>query len=726
MSSTEGSFDNADTAPSLATVWPGTPFPLGATYDGTGTNFSLFSEVAEAVELCLIARNGEETRIDLDEVDGHIWHCYLPGITPGQRYGFRVHGPWDPNSGHRCDPSKLLLDPYGKSFVGEFKFGQALFSYDREVAAKDPSETGTPPMVDSLGHTMTTVVINPFFDWGSDRAPGTPYHETVIYEAHVKGMTQTHPAIPQELRGTYAGLAHPVIIDHLKSLNVTAIELMPIHQFMHDERLLDLGLRNYWGYNTFGFLAPHYQYAANRHAGGAVPEFKAMVRAFHDAGIEVILDVVYNHTAEGNHLGPTINFRGIDNAAYYRLVDGDLRHYKDFTGTGNSLNVRHPHTLQLIMDSLRYWVLEMHVDGFRFDLAATLAREFYDVDRLSAFFDLVQQDPVVSQVKLIAEPWDVGEGGYQVGNFPGLWTEWNGKYRDTVRDYWRGEPATLGEFGSRLTGSSDLYEATGRRPSASINFVTAHDGFTLKDLVSYNNKHNEANGEDNKDGESHNRSWNCGVEGPTDDPQIVELRCKQMRNIMGTLMVSQGTPMISHGDEIGRTQLGNNNVYCQDSPVSWMDWSLVEKNADQLAFTRRVTALRKKHPVFRRRRFLKGQPIRSGAEVHDIAWLTPAGKEMTAQDWDNYFGKSITVFLNGEALNERGRRGERVVDDSFLLCFNAHEHEVNFVMPNHDYARQWTVELDTTSPTGAAELVVNDCDEIVLPARSLLVLRKTL
>ncbi|OBK47167.1 glycogen debranching protein GlgX [Mycobacterium kubicae] len=726
MSSTEGSFDNADTAPSLATVWPGTPFPLGATYDGTGTNFSLFSEVADAVELCLIARNGEETRIDLDEVDGHIWHCYLPGITPGQRYGFRVHGPWDPNSGHRCDPSKLLLDPYGKSFVGEFKFGQALFSYDREVAAKDPSETGTPPMVDSLGHTMTTVVINPFFDWGSDRAPGTPYHETVIYEAHVKGMTQTHPAIPQELRGTYAGLAHPVIIDHLKSLNVTAIELMPIHQFMHDERLLDLGLRNYWGYNTFGFLAPHYQYAANRHAGGAVPEFKAMVRAFHDAGIEVILDVVYNHTAEGNHLGPTINFRGIDNAAYYRLVDGDLRHYKDFTGTGNSLNVRHPHTLQLIMDSLRYWVLEMHVDGFRFDLAATLAREFYDVDRLSAFFDLVQQDPVVSQVKLIAEPWDVGEGGYQVGNFPGLWTEWNGKYRDTVRDYWRGEPATLGEFGSRLTGSSDLYEATGRRPSASINFVTAHDGFTLKDLVSYNNKHNEANGEDNKDGESHNRSWNCGVEGPTDDPQIVELRCKQMRNIMGTLMVSQGTPMISHGDEIGRTQLGNNNVYCQDSPVSWMDWSLVEKNADQLAFTRRVTALRKKHPVFRRRRFLKGQPIRSGAEVHDIAWLTPAGKEMTAQDWDNYFGKSITVFLNGEALNERGRRGERVVDDSFLLCFNAHEHEVNFVMPNHDYARQWTVELDTTSPTGAAELVVNDCDEIVLPARSLLVLRKTL
>ena len=425
--------------------------------------------------------------------------------------------------------------------------------------------TGTPPGIDSLGHTMTSVVINPYFGWASDRAPRTPYHETVIYEAHVKGMTQTHPGVPEELRGTYAGLGHPAVIDHLKSLNVTAIELMPVHQFLHDHRLMDLGLRNYWGYNTFGFFAPHYQYSSSRHAGGAVAEFKTMVRSFHEAGIEVILDVVYNHTAEGDHLGPTINFRGIDNAGYYRLLDGDLRFYKDFTGTGNSLNARHPHTLQLIMDSLRYWVLEMHVDGFRFDLAATLAREFYDVDRLSAFFDLVQQDPVVSQVKLIAEPWDIGEGGYQVGNFPGLWTEWNGKYRDTVRDYWRGEPATLGEFASRLTGSSDLYEATGRRPSASINFVTCHDGFTLNDLVSYNEKHNEANGEDNRDGESHNRSWNCGVEGPTDDPDILALRGKQMRNIMGTLMLSQGTPMLSHGDEIGRTQKGNNNVYCQDS-----------------------------------------------------------------------------------------------------------------------------------------------------------------
>ncbi|MGV2580601.1 UNVERIFIED_CONTAM: glycogen debranching protein GlgX, partial [Mycobacterium avium subsp. hominissuis] len=472
--------------PEVPTVWPGSPYPLGASYDGAGTNFSLFSEIAEKVELCLIDSRGAETRIPLDEVDGYVWHAYLPNINPGQRYGFRVYGPFEPSAGHRCDPSKLLLDPYGKAFHGDFTYGQALFSYDLKAVAAggDDADPGIPPMVDSLGHTMTSVVSNPFFDWGSDRAPLTPYHETVIYEAHVKGMTQTHPSVPEQLRGTYAGLAHPAIIDHLKSLNVTAIELMPVHQFMHDSRLLDLGLRNYWGYNTFGFFAPHNQYAANRNS--SVAEFKSMVRSFHEAGIEVILDVVYNHTAEGNHLGPTINFRGIDNAAYYRLVDTDLRRYKDYTGTGNSLNPRHPHVLQLIMDSLRYWVTEMHVDGFRFDLAATLARELHDVDRLSAFFDLVQQDPIVSQVKLIAEPWDVGEGGYQVGNFPGLWTEWNGKYRDTVRDYWRGEPATLGEFASRLTGSSDLYEATGRRPSASINFVTAHDGFTLNDLVSYN------------------------------------------------------------------------------------------------------------------------------------------------------------------------------------------------------------------------------------------------
>jgi isoamylase len=715
----------AATSPALPTVWPGSSYPLGANFDGGGTNFALFSEIAREVELCLIDDDGQEARIGLDEVDGYVWHAYLPNVGPGQRYGFRVHGPFDPAAGHRCDPSKLLLDPYGKSFDGEFTFGQALYSYDLAVAAEDPAETGTPPRLDSRGHTMTSVVINPFFDWATDRSPRTPYHETVIYEAHVKGMTETHPAIPEALRGTYAGLAHPAIIDHLKSFNVTAIELMPVHQFLHDSRLLDLGLRNYWGYNTFGFFAPHNQYAANRKGGGAVTEFKSMVRAFHEQGIEVILDVVYNHTAEGNQLGPTINFRGIDNAAYYRLLDEDLRLYKDFTGTGNSLNARHPHTLQLIMDSLRYWVTEMHVDGFRFDLASTLAREFYDVDRLSAFFDLVQQDPVVSQVKLIAEPWDIGEGGYQVGNFPGLWTEWNGKYRDTVRDYWRGEPATLGEFASRLTGSSDLYEATGRRPGASINFVTAHDGFTLNDLVSYNEKHNEANGEDNRDGESHNRSWNCGVEGPTDDPEVLDLRRRQMRNIMATLMLSQGTPMIAHGDEIGRSQHGNNNVYCQDSELSWMDWSLVDKNSELLAFTRKATALRKMHPVFRRRRFFEGRPIRSADQVRDIAWLTPAGDEMTAEDWDSQFGKSITVFLNGEALPEPNARGERVVDDSFLLCFNAHDHEVDFVMPHDDYAKEWTAELDTTDPSGEVKLIVNDGDEVSLPGRALLVFRKT-
>ncbi|MFZ1162620.1 glycogen debranching protein GlgX [Mycobacterium sp.] len=711
--------------PALATVWPGSSYPLGANYDGGGTNFALFSEIAEKVELCLIGDDGQETRINLDEVDGYVWHAYLPDINPGQQYGFRVHGPFDPAAGHRCDPSKLLLDPYGKCFDGEFKFDQPLFSYDLAVAAEDPAETGTPPRLDSYGHTMTSVVINPYFDWANDRAPRTPYHETVIYEAHVKGMTQAHPAIPEALRGTYAGLAHPAIIDHLKSLNVTAIELMPVHQFMHDHRLIDLGLRNYWGYNTFGFFAPHNQYAANRRVRGAVTEFKSMVRAFHEQGIEVILDVVYNHTAEGNHLGPTINFRGIDNAAYYRLVDEDLRLYKDFTGTGNSLNARNPHTLQLIMDSLRYWVTEMHVDGFRFDLASTLAREFYDVDRLSAFFDLVQQDPIVSQVKLIAEPWDIGEGGYQVGNFPGLWTEWNGKYRDTVRDYWRGEPATLGEFASRLTGSSDLYEATGRRPGASINFVTAHDGFTLNDLVSYNEKHNEANGEDNRDGESHNRSWNCGVEGPTDDPEILELRGRQMRNIMATLMLSQGTPMILHGDEIGRSQQGNNNVYCQDSELSWMDWSLVDKNAELLEFGRKVTALRKAHPVFRRRRFFDGEPIRTGDEVRDIAWLTPAGKAMQPQDWGGEFGQSIAVFLNGDAIPESNSRGERVVDDSFLMCFNAHDHEVDFSIPPDDYATEWTAVLDTTDATGSVELVVQDGDEVSLPARALLVFRKT-
>ncbi|WP_046316201.1 glycogen debranching protein GlgX [Mycobacterium sp. UM_Kg1] len=704
-------------------VWPGNGAPLGASYDGGGTNFALFSEIAERVELCLIDDDGRQTAIGLEEVDGYVWHGYLPSVAPGQHYGFRVHGPFDPPSGHRCDPSKLLLDPYGRAFAGDFAFDQALFSYDM-AAGGDFPQADSLPRVDSLGLTMTSVVINPYFDWATDRRPMTPYNETIIYETHVKGMTQTHPDIPEALRGTYAGLAHPVVIDHLQALNVTAVELMPVHQFMHDDRLLKMGLRNYWGYNTFGFFAPHSQYAAGRQPGAAVAEFKTMVRSFHEAGIEVILDVVYNHTAEGNHLGPTISFRGIDNAAYYRLVADDPSRYMDYTGTGNSLNARHPHALQLIMDSLRYWVTEMHVDGFRFDLASTLAREFYDVDRLSAFFDLIQQDPVVSQVKLIAEPWDVGEGGYQVGNFPGLWTEWNGKYRDTVRDYWRGELETLGEFASRLTGSSDLYESTGRRPGASINFVVAHDGFTLRDLVSYNEKHNEANGDDNSDGESHNRSWNCGVEGPTDAPDIEALRARQMRNILATLLLSQGTPMIAHGDELGRTQHGNNNAYCQDSELAWMDWSLAETNAELLSFTRGLTRLRKQHPVFRRRRFLQGRPVRHGDEIGDVAWFNPAGREMSSDDWENGFDKCVTVFLNGEAIREPDMRGQRVVDDSFVLCFNAHEETVGFAVPGEEYAQEWTVDMDTAEPASPRAQPVRAREEVSVRGRSLLVLRK--
>ncbi|MEO6880425.1 MAG: glycogen debranching protein GlgX [Mycobacteriaceae bacterium] len=704
-------------------VWPGSSYPMGATYDGTGTNFALFSEVADAVELCLVDDNGAETRVPLEEVDGYVWHGYLPLVQPGQRYGYRVHGPYEPEAGSRCDPSKLLLDPYGKAFDGAFDGDPSLHSYDFD----DPSERNTD---DSLGHTMTTVVTNPFFDWDNDRSPRRAYNETVIYEAHVKGMTMTHPDVPESQRGTYAGLAHPAVIAHLQYLGITAIELMPVHQFLQDQVLVDQGLRNYWGYNTFGFLAPHHEYSSNPIPGAAVNEFKAMVRAFHEAGIEVILDVVYNHTAEGNHMGPTIMFRGIDNQAYYRLVEGDEQHYMDYTGTGNTLNVRHPHALQLIMDSLRYWVTEMHVDGFRFDLASTLARELNDVDKLSAFFDLVQQDPVVSQVKLIAEPWDVGEGGYQVGNFPPLWTEWNGKYRDTVRDYWRGEDSTIGEFASRLTGSADLYEDSSRRPGASINFVIAHDGFTLADLVSYNDKHNEANGEDNNDGESHNRSWNCGVEGPTDDPEILALRARQQRNVLATLLLSQGTPMLAHGDELGRTQRGNNNVYCQDSELAWVDWAAAveQPNADLTEFTARVIALRTEHPVFRRRRFFEGRPVSEGEQRRDIAWLTPAGKYMTEADWDSGFGKSITVYLNGEGIPDKDVRGERVVDDSFLLCFNGHHEDLEFTTPDGRYADEWTVVLDTTTATGGGEgeaPVVVAGTSTTVPARSLLVLRKT-
>ena len=698
-------------------VWPGEPYPLGSTYDGAGTNFALFSDVAEKVELCLISAEGEETRIALEEVDAHIWHCYIPSIMPGQRYAYRVHGPFDPANGKRCDPNKLLVDPYAKAFDGEFDGHPSLFNYDIHDHSKRNTE-------DSLGHTMTSVVINPFFDWGADRAPRTPYNETVIYEAHVKGMTMTHPDIPEELRGTYAGLAHPAIIDYLKDLGVTTIELMPVHQFLQDDHLREKGLRNYWGYNTFGFLAPHQDYSASQKPGGAVSEFKGMVRAFHDAGIEVILDVVYNHTAEGNHMGPTICFRGIDNEAYYRLVEGDRQHYMDYTGTGNSLNVRHPHSLQLIMDSLRYWVSEMHVDGFRFDLASTLAREFHDVDRLSAFFDLVQQDPIVSQVKLIAEPWDVGEGGYQVGNFPPQWTEWNGKYRDTIRDFWRGEPSTLGEFASRITGSSDLYANNDRRPTASINFVTAHDGFTLNDLVSYNEKHNMANGEDNRDGESHNRSWNCGVEGPTDDERVLSLRSRQHRNFLTTLLLSQGTPMISHGDEMGRGQKGNNNVYCQDNRLSWVDWNQTRTNSELVEYTQFLTELRAEHPVFRRRRFLRGGPLGAETDDRDIAWLTYEGRVMTTDDWNFDFGKSLMVWLNGDAITEPDRRGHRIEDDSFLLCFNAHHEDIMFQIPGTEYAHSWEVIIDTTEITGrpTRERIVEPEGELRVPARSTIVL----
>ncbi|CAB0607466.1 glycogen debranching enzyme GlgX [Corynebacterium diphtheriae] len=702
-------------------IWPGQSYPLGSKYDGAGTNFAIFSDVAEKVELCLIDAQCNEERILLDEVDAHIWHCYLPGVKPGQRYGFRVHGPYNPAEGKRCDPSKLLVDPYARAFDGEFDGHPSLFSYD----INDPENPEGRNTEDSLEHTMKSVVVNPFFDWGSDRSPNTPYNETVIYEAHVKGMTMRHPDVPESLRGTYAGLAHPSIIEHLKDLGITAIELMPVHQFLQDDRLRDLGLRNYWGYNTFGFFAPQQDYAAAQEPGGAVSEFKGMVRAFHEAGIEVILDVVYNHTAEGNHMGPTIAFRGIDNEAYYRLVDGDKAHYMDYTGTGNSLNVRDPHPLQMIMDSLRYWVSEMHVDGFRFDLASTLARELHDVDKLATFFDLVQQDPIVSQVKLIAEPWDVGEGGYQVGNFPPLWTEWNGKYRDTVRDFWRGEPSTLGEFASRLTGSSDLYANNGRRPTASINFITAHDGFTLNDLVSYNHKHNDANGEDGRDGESHNRSWNCGEEGPTEDPRINKLRARQRRNFLTTLLLSQGTPMIAHGDEMARTQNGNNNVYCQDNETSWMDWELADKNAALVEFTKRLITIRRNHPVFRRRRFLAGGPLGSEVGDRDIAWLVPSGKLMGQSDWDFAFGKSLMVYFNGKAIQEPDARGQRIEDDSFIMMFNAYHEPIDFTLPDTEFGPAWKLIVDTNVDTGYPDeaKTLRAGDSITVEARSTLILR---
>ena len=690
---------------------------MGATYDGRGTNFSIFSEVAERVELCLFDAEGEETRVDLPEQTAHCWHGYLPRIRPGQRYGFRVHGAYDPVHGPRCNPAKLLLDPYARAVEGDVTWDPAVFPYPLGHADGD----GAADDSDSAPFVPRAVITDPKFNWGRDRPPRRPWHETVIYETHVKGLTFCHPDIPPRLRGTYSGLAHPVAIEHLSRLGVTAVELMPVHQFVNDHALAQRGLRNYWGYNSIGFFAPHNGYSSSGQRGEQVLEFKQMVKALHAAGIEVILDVVYNHTAEGNQLGPMLSFRGIDNAAYYRLVAQDPRYYMDYTGTGNSLNMRHPQVLQLVMDSLRYWVQEMHVDGFRFDLASALARVLHDVDRLSAFFDLIHQDPVISQVKLIAEPWDVGEGGYQVGNFPVLWSEWNGKYRDCVRDYWRSEPGTLAEFALRFTGSPDLYESSGRRPSASIDFVTAHDGFTLRDLVSYNQKHNEANGEDNRDGENHNRSWNCGEEGPTSSPEVAALRARQQRNFLATMLLSQGVPMLLGGDEIGRSQGGNNNAYCQDSETSWYDWSRLDRI--QLEFTRRLMDFRRRHPTFRRRGWFQGRPIH-GSETKDVGWFTPQGVEMSEQDWALGAARSMMVFLNGAAL-PNDAHGRRVTDDSFLLLFNANDESLTFTLADRQWGTQWSKVIDTAEPLlGLSSEEYPPGASLSLVSRSLVVLRR--
>ncbi|MFE4856829.1 glycogen debranching protein GlgX [Streptomyces sp. NPDC056670] len=699
-------------------TWPGRPYPLGAVHDGAGTNFALFSEVAERVELCLFDAAGEERRVPLTDVDGSVWHAYLPEVGPGQRYGYRVHGPFRPAEGHRCDPSKLLLDPYATAVDGQLDGDPSLFT-------ADPDNPERLNGLDSAGHGMFAVVTERDFDWEGDRRPDHPYHQSVIYEAHVRGLTMRHPGVPEELRGTYAGLGHPAVIGHLKELGVTAVELMPVHQFTQDGFLVDRGLSNYWGYNTIGFFAPHNAYAAGGSGGQQVAEFKEMVKALHAAGIEVILDVVFNHTAEGNEHGPTLSFRGIDNAAYYRLVDDDPAHYFDTTGTGNSLLMRHPNVLQLIMDSLRYWVTEMRVDGFRFDLAATLARQFHEVDRLSAFFDLVQQDPVISRVKLIAEPWDVGDGGYQVGNFPALWSEWNGHYRDTVRGFWRTEDNTLADFASRLTGSSDLYQHDRRRPRASVNFVVAHDGFTLRDLVSYDGKHNEANGEDNRDGADDNRSWNCGAEGESDDPGVRELRLRQQRNLLATLLLSQGVPMFAHGDEMGRTQGGNNNAYCQDSEISWVDWELDDERRALLDFARRAVALRHAHPGLRRRHFPVGPTPDIPPEQAEVVWLRPDARQMGDADWERGDAHALAVYLCADRPMERDAQGRPLPDDTFLLLFNSSRDPVEFRLPSAAYGEKWHVALDTASPSADEEESVFGPDaEFPLEPHSLRVLRR--
>lgn len=680
-------------------IRPGSMYPLGASYDGAGVNFALYSQVAQKVELCLFDEHDVETRIEMTERNSYVWHNYIPGLHPGQRYGYRVYGPYDPVHGLRCNPNKLLLDPYAKAIEGNIDGDESLFSY----WFKSPDDNSAMNDLDSAAHTMKSDVINPYFDWGNDQHPYISYHDSVIYEAHVRGMTNLNMDVPPDIRGTYAGLAYPSVIEYLKKLGITAIELMPIHQFVNDSFLQEKGLSNYWGYNTIGFFAPHNAYSSSGERGEQVNEFKSMVKAYHRAGMEVILDVVYNHTAEGNHMGPTLSFKGIDNASYYRLVEGDQQHYFDTTGTGNSLLMRSPHALQLITDSLRYWVTEMHVDGFRFDLAATLARQFQEVDKLSAFFDIVEQDPIISRVKLIAEPWDLGSGGYQVGGFPSSWSEWNGRYRDTVRDFWRSQPSTLPEFASRLMGSSDLYQVNGRRPVASVNFITAHDGFTMNDLVSYNEKHNEANGEGNRDGESNNRSWNCGVEGPTNIPDVNDLRQRQMRNMFATLLFSQGIPMICGGDEVARTQQGNNNAYCQDNEISWTNWHLDKGRKELLAFVSKLIHLRLDHPVLHRRRFFTGrEPGDDSNTIPQAEWFDHTGSIMDMDDWQNTHAFSMMIYLNGSDIPEVDWYGNRMVDNDFILIFNAHYEPIMFTLPDERYGRKWQLVVDTHNPNEPA------------------------
>lgn len=672
-------------------------YPLGASYDGAGVNFALFSQVAQKVELCLFDEEDRETRVEMTEQNSYVWHNYLPGIQPGQRYGYRVYGPYDLAKGLRCNPNKLLLDPYAKAIEGNIDGDESLYSY----WFKSPEDVTSMNTLDSAPHTMKSAVVNPYFDWGNDQHPNISYHDSVIYEAHVRGMTNLNLDVPPDIRGTYAGLAYPSVIEYLRKLGVTAIELMPIHQFVNDSFLQEKGLSNYWGYNTIGFFAPHNAYSSSGQRGEQVNEFKSMVKAYHRAGMEVILDVVYNHTAEGNNLGPTLSFKGIDNGAYYRLVDNDRRHYFDTTGTGNSLLMRSPHALQLITDSLRYWVTEMHVDGFRFDLAATLARQFQEVDKLSAFFDIVEQDPVISRVKLIAEPWDLGSGGYQVGGFPSSWSEWNGRYRDCVRDFWRSQPSTLPEFASRLMGSSDLYQMNGRRPVASVNFITAHDGFTMNDLVSYNEKHNDANGEGNRDGESNNRSWNCGVEGPTTIKDVNDLRQQQMRNMFATLLCSQGIPMICGGDEVARTQQGNNNAYCQDNAISWTNWDLDDSQKDLLEFVSKLIHLRLEHPVLHRRRFFTGrEPGDPDDKIPQVEWMDHTGSIMDMEDWSNTHAFSVMIYLNGSDIPEADWYGNQMVDNNFILIFNAHYEPIMFTLPDERYGKKWRLVVDTHNPKG--------------------------